>query len=346
MEKWYNNHVIDTLPIISSRIRLARNLSSYAFPLLIKESDAKAMMEQAANALYNCPLPSEKNFQFIILSNISEIDKRVLFEQHNISHEMLKSDKICGLLKHDNESLNIMLNEEDHIRIQSIAPSDEIETAWNQADAIDNVFEQTLDYAFKKQLGYLTACPTNTGTGLRASFMVHVPMLEKSGQLKNIVPALSKFGMTVRGLYGEGTEPLGSIYQISNQLTLGKSEQEIIEALKNVTQQIIDSENSLLYKTIKNDRIAFEDGIYRSLGVLANCRKISAKEAMTLLSNVRIGYQTGILTLRKPKDTIYKIMMNIQPGNLSMPSGIWLSELDRDIERATYLRSVFNLISI
>ncbi len=345
MDKWYESPKADNSPIISSRIRLARNFKQYPFPLMLAENDALKIMDETVKSLINEENQYEdttKGLKFVRLDNKSLFEKRILLEKHIISPAFIQKNKNIGLITQENEAINIMLNEEDHIRIQSIQPGDEIDKAFEQANYIDDLIERNIEYAFDKNFGYLTACPSNTGTGLRASFMVHLPMLEKSQQLKNIILTLGKFGMTVRGIYGEGTESFGSIYQISNQLTLGKSEEEILDSLKNVTAQIIGNEKWLLEQSISKDKYEMMDAVYRSYGVLTNCRKITSKVAMGLLSKVRLGYITGLLDVPRPTINIYNIMMNIQPSNLQKYVQKDLDENERDIFRAEYIRNVFN----
>lgn len=338
MEKWYEKRGIDDTPIISSRIRLARNVSKYPFPAMLSDNDANSMIQEVLAAVKEHPNPLTTESALLMAADISSVDKQVLAEQHILSPALLKSAKVAAVLKHDNDSVSVMLNEEDHVRISSVTPGDEIDSAWHVANMLDDAIEQSVSYAFDRNYGYLTSCPTNTGTGLRASFMVHLPMLERTGQLKNLIPALSKFGMTVRGHYGEGTEPMGSIYQISNQVTLGKSESEIISALKNVAKQVTDNESSLLEMAMKADRTQLEDSVYRSFGVLSHCRTLSAKEAMGLLSNVRLGFMTGLLQENKPAWTIYAIMMNCQPGSLAKAYGVEPRAAEMDVMRAEYVR--------
>ncbi len=334
--KWYASPETDATPVVSARIRLARNVQRYCFPDRLKTEDATTMMNDVALAVANAS-PQGNQFELLFLNNCAPLDKRVMLERHLLSKELFESNRNTGLLKHAGEGLCVMLNEEDHIRIQSIMPGGAIDEAFDMANQLDDAIEQSVEYAFQRDFGYLTACPTNTGTGLRASFMVHLPMLERSGHLKNIIPALSKFGMTVRGIYGEGTEPVGGMYQISNQLTLGKSETEIIEALKNVTRQIIEQETQLMTTAMNRDKWGLEDSVHRSLGVLLHCRKISSKEAMVLLSNLRLGILTGVIE-QKPEKSIYSIMMGIQPGALAKAYDMAMDEQQRDICRASVIR--------
>jgi len=333
MVNWYESKETDLSPIISSRVRLARNLAGYPFSARIAEGEAAAMINEVKNAA--------PDFPFIELSKESRAEQMSMVENHDISPEILSigSKRPVGLLKGTTPGTGIMLGEEDHIRIQAITPGADLENAYNIATKIDDYLEISLKYAYHKDFGYLTSCPTNTGTGLRASFMVHIPLLEKSGNLQRIVTGLSKIGMTVRGLYGEGSKPFGSIYQLSNQVTLGKSEEEIINALNQTSEQLQESEHTLLKNAFTNNPTEMEDMIFRALGLLTHARKLTLNEAMENLSIIRVGLLSGILG--KLDSPIYSIMMNIEPGNLQKRAGGHLSESDIRIERAKYLREVF-----
>jgi len=335
MNAWYTNTVVDATPVISSRVRLARNLKKYPFLSVIGEDQSKALIQEAENALGS-------QFISIPFEEISDMEKRMFLERHVISPEFLKIHKPRGLMLQGGEQICVMVNEEDHIRIQTIYAGDSIDAAWDTANKVDDLLEESVQYAFDKDYGYLTSCPTNTGTGLRASFMIHLPMTERTGNIRNLLPAVSKFGMALRGIYGEGTEPLGHIYQVSNQVTMGKSEDEIISSLKTIAGQIIENENRLRENAMAHVKIDMEDKFFRAYGTLTHARKLSAKEAMELLSMVRLGYLTQALTAPKPSKTLYEIMMSIQPGGLQAEAGRELSENERDVFRASYLRDIFS----
>lgn len=335
MNKWYDDPNLDYSIFISSRVRLARNLNEYPFSIALNQNYTHDIMNKTVSAMRD----SRGDFKFIDANDISDIERLANFEQHNISQYFLQDKNPRGFLINDDESLSIMINEEDHIRIQSICSGDNIYKAFELSDGIDDILSEKLNFAFDSDFGYLTSCPTNVGTGLRASFMLHLPMLEKTSQLKNLIQIISKFGMTVRGIHGEGTQPMGSIYQISNQVTLGQTEHDIIKNLRNVTQQIIDQENKLRENVIKEKKLEFEDKIFRSFGVLTNCKKINTQEAMGLLSDIKLGYCLGF-DVPKFKYNIYKIMMNIQPGLLQKNFGRRLDEKERDIARADYIKKI------
>lgn len=339
--KWYKSDETEKGIIISSRIRLARNFKKYPFSIAIKDEDAVKIINDSINVIQGDKNIYKDRFKYLDLETQSELQKRSLLERHVLSPYLVLSQQKSGVLLRDDESVSLMLNEEDHIRIQAIKAGNNLKGAYEQADELDNLVEENVEYAFDKDFGYLTSCPTNTGTGLRASFMLHLPTLEKIGHIKTLTQTLGNFGMTVRGIYGEGTESLGSIYQISNQRTMGKSEQEIIETLENITSQIIEKETNIFNTILETRKNEIEDSVYRAYGILKNCRMISAKEAMKLLSDIRIGFIYDLLKVDKPNENIYNIMMNIQIGTLQMYAGKDLNEKERDEIRAEYLRGVF-----
>ncbi len=339
MGKWYEQKPEQEGIVISSRIRLARNLKKYPFSNGLTTEESQRLIQEVKAAMLNDKTAISQQLDFIELSYKSGLDKLAMMERHMISPELLKKSVPTGVFIHQDESMSIMINEEDHLRLQSVTPGMDIEKAWDLADKIDDVLEETLEYAFDEKYGYLTCCPTNVGTGLRASFMVHIPALEVTGQLRHIVQAISKLGMTVRGMYGEGTEAQGSLYQISNQITLGQSEEQTIQNLKNITNQIIEQEIRIREKFLKEQPIQLEDEIYRAYGTLSHARIISAKEAMKLLSYVRIGYGLGILKKKAPEEGIFQLMMYTQPGNLQKRIGKEVGSSGRDAARATFIRS-------
>jgi len=342
MEKWHDDPKLDGHIIISCRCRLARNIKKYPFTTALNAETASAVVKEAVGALKNDRNPLSACFEYIDVANSSPLERQALVNRHAASPEFIKKDGPKGLLVKVDESCSVMINEEDHIRIQSIYPGDDIDAAWDMTDKLDDLIEESVEYAFDGDYGYLTSCPTNTGTGLRASFMVHIPLLERMGQFRQIVQTIGKFGMTARGIYGEGTEPMGSIYQISNQVTIGKSEREIIKSLQGVTNRIIEQETKLRDNIVRSNIADISDVAYRAYGILSNCRKISGKEAIKLLSDVRLGYMTGILDKKRPKKNIYSIIMNIQPGLLQYVHGHEIPEEKRDILRADYIRDNFS----
>jgi len=342
--KWYTDPKTEHAVIISSRVRLARNLSKYAFSSLLGEQGCREMIRDTVASIKNERTPLSTLFEYIDINSALTLDVQSMLERHILSPLLVNSSGPRGVLIKDDESVCIMLGEEDHIRIQTIFAGDDIDSAWDVADKVDNLIEETLEYAFDKDFGYLTSCPTNVGTGLRASYMLHLPLLERMGQIKNLIQTLGKFGMAIRGIFGEGSESQGSIYQVSNQLTLGKSEQEIISALRNVTSQIIDAENSMRQKLAHFQQSGIEDRVYRSYGILANCRRLAVNEAMSLLSDVRLGHALGIFKNPPLSLGTFNIMMNIRPASLQKEAGKELSDEEALIKRAEYVRGVVNSV--
>ncbi len=325
--------------IISSRIRLARNFKKYPFPNRLSSNQACSMIQEARKAIVESPTVIAQEFDYIDLEQKSSLEKLVMMEKHLISPELVKKTNPTAVLVNKDESISIMVNEEDHLRIQGIQLGSNIDKTWEVTSRIDDLLEESIEYAFHEKYGYLTSCPTNVGTGLRASYMLHVPILEATGQLKMIVQAIGKFGFTIRGMYGEGTETQGSLYQISNQITLGQSEKEIIDTLKTVTTQIVQQEKNLREKIVKENRLQIEDQIYRSYGTLKYARQLSSKEAMKLLSDVKVGFELGMLEKERKVDNIYDLMVYTQPANLQKQIGRNISVEERDEERARYIRN-------
>lgn len=339
MIKWYEEENDNFNGVImSSRIRLARNLANYSFPNRLDKEKAFEMIEEIENAISsNEELKNKLTFTY--MKDVNQIDKVAMMERHVISPLFINMTIPTFLILSKDESTSIMINEEDHIRIQSMNTGMNLTKALENANKIDDIIEENVTYAFNDKLGYLTACPTNVGTGLRASYMLHVPALESTGQLQFILEAIGKFGLTVRGIHGEGSESQGSVFQISNQITLGLNEQEIIDNLTSVTKQIVDQEIVLRDKLLKENRLKFEDAVYRSYGLLSNARILSSKEAMTLLSDMKLGFELGLIKSKENKNiNIFELMTCIQPANLQKIEHKNLSIEERDIARANYIR--------
>jgi protein arginine kinase len=341
MEKWYQK--ADSIypgVIISSRVRLARNLKKYPFPSRLNSENAKELVDEIGNVFKNEAV-LDTNFTMLHMNNVPSIDKVAMMEQHTISPMFINTQIPNAVLLSEDDSVSIMINEEDHLRIQAMSYGADLLSAFNKANTLDDFIEKSVDFAFDHELGYLTSCPTNIGTGLRASYMLHVPALEATGQLRIILDAIGKFGITFRGIYGESSEPIGSVFQVSNQVTLGFSEKEIIDNLNSVTMQIVDQELAVREKLMTEKRLQFEDSIYRSYGILKHARILSSKEAMTLLSDIKLGIELGLLkTSNHGGINIFNLMTSIQPGNLQKLEKKSLDVTQRDIARANYIRAM------
>lgn len=314
--------------VLSSRVRLARNIEKIPYGSKMTEENRSQVIEMCKSAL--------PDMKFIDLSNMSQLERLALSECHLISPEIAASSDKCGILTNEPCNLCIMLCEEDHIRIQAMCEGLDLERCLNEAYKIDDKLDSTLPIAFDAKFGYLTCCPTNTGTGLRASVMVHLPALTESGNIDALVRSLTKHGITVRGIYGEGSAALGNIYQISNQVTMGISEEETIEKLNQVINEIIQKEREVGQQLYAANRYRLEDRIMRGKGILENSRIMTSKEAMNLLSDVRWGINLGIIqdiNLETLADAMYKTL----PANIAKTYNLTNAD-ERDLKRSEVLR--------
>ncbi len=294
MENWISSNSINNGIVISSRIRLARNLSNVKFPHRLDIEDAKDIIKKVENVFYKDEFNTER-YKTKELWNRTEEENIIDFEKHIISKKLLNNSSKAAYIVNKDETVSIMINEEDHIRIQCITAGFNLEKAYDMADKIDDLLESGLDYAFHEKIGYITACPTNCGTGIRASVMLHLPALTIKNELSKVVNSVSKLGMTIRGLFGEGSNAMGHLYQLSNQVTIGIEEKEIIKNLSNVVKQVIYLEKSKRNEMNSTIKYQFEDKIFRALGALKYSRMITYKEAINHLSYVRLGIEMGII---------------------------------------------------
>ncbi len=278
--------------VISSRLRIARNLSDLCFPHWCTEKKLRSIEETVIDKITNSQ--KIKNIDVYDLNELDEDESKILMERNLISAEFLK-DRGRILIISKDKPFSIILNEEDHIRMQVFSCGIELKRTWELIDEMDDEISELLPIAFHKRYGYLTSCPTNTGTGLRASIMIHLPSLVYTKKISSALKAANQFGLVVRGFHGEGTKALGNMYQISNQMCLGRSEQEIIENLCVVGKSLIEYEEKSREVIMKNSRYEIEDIIFRSLGTLKSCRIISTKESFELLSNIRLGISLGLI---------------------------------------------------
>ncbi|MCR4692412.1 MAG: protein arginine kinase [Firmicutes bacterium] len=329
---WYKESKDDDI-IISTRIRLARNLEKYPFPETISASLKDKVTEEVKSAVLDSNSTLSKEFKFIKMSDLKPYEREELAERHLISNEMKKSND-GGVFLSNDENMSIMLMEEDHIRLQVILGGAKLKKAWELANRIDDVLEENLTYAFSEKFGYLTACPTNTGTGMRASVMMHLPALTLTGNINKIISSASALGLTVRGLYGEGSKAYGNLYQISNQITLGVSEEEIIEKLENISSQIEKHEKESREAIKNNDSVS--DKLWRSYGTLKFARNISSSEAKALISDVILGENMGIIDIKGKKSKI-ELMIESEPALIMQ--GKNLTPEERDKKRADFLRT-------
>lgn len=324
---------------MSTRIRLARNLKKYPFPCKLGVKEKKEINKIVTDVLVNGNSALSNRFKIINLDKLNEIEAVSLVERHLVSPNFISNKETGRLLLLDDETVSIMLNEEDHIRIQVMKEGFDLSGSYDLADKIDSLLGENLSYAFNDKLGYLTQCPTNLGTGLRASVMLHLPALQKNGYINRISSDLSKLGLTLRGFYGEGTQAVGSIYQISNQVTLGLSEKDAINNLKNVTLQLIEQEKAARNMISKDIKVL--DNIGRSLGILLNSRILSNEEFMDLISNVRLGISIGEIS-NIGYDVINSLIINVQPATLMKNEGKEMTPSQRDEIRSKILRETLS----
>ncbi len=321
--------------VLTSRVRLARNLSGHRFPGWSEESGRKAVLEEVGPVVQALPEMSEGFFAE--LNELEARDKHFLVERHLISRELAARSSGCAAAVNRRQSLSVMVNEEDHLRLQSIQPGLNLRAAHAAADAVDTALEATLPWAFDPSLGYLTACPSNLGTGMRASAMLHLPALVLSGEIGRVVHAANKIGLAVRGFYGEGTESLGNLYQVSNQSTLGDPEEAILARIHKVIERIIENEKNARLKLLDENPSTVRDQVGRAYAILRHGYIIPSKEALNLVSMLRLGMDLGLL----PPDEhglIDTLLMDIQPAHLQFAAKSKLGAEERDILRAEILR--------
>ncbi len=328
--------------VMSSRVRLARNLKEAAFPGWAKKPERLRVLELIRPAVEALP---EMNGAFSgTMDALSTLDKQLLVERHLISREHAAKSAGSGLVLNRDETFCFMINEEDHLRMQALRPGLQLRQAWSALDQADSALEQKLEYAFSPELGYLTACPTNIGTGIRVSAMLHLPGLVLAEQINPIIQSVNKLGLAVRGLYGEGTEALGNVFQVSNQMTLGESETAIVERLEKVLAQIIEHEENARATLLEKKAKVVYNHIGRAYGILANAHSISSKETMNLLSLMRLGIDVGLFpgVDRSPVDELFILT---QPAHLQKQHSEKLSAEERDLLRADMVRERLREVS-
>lgn len=335
MKKWYEQNGEQGDVIVSTRVRLARNLRGYPFPAKLDLDGRQTVNELVRNAVQNGNSAIRDRFQYIEMEKLTEPEAVSLVERHLISPEFASEREGRALLLMDDESVSIMINEEDHVRLQVMQQGLSLSQAYEMADKLDTLLDESLSFAFDDRLGFLTQCPTNLGTGMRASLMLHLPALQESGAMNRIAMNLSKLGLTIRGIYGEGTSPKGAMYQLSNQVTLGLSEQAAIDNLKDIAMQLVAQERSARDSMARH--IETLDAVGRSMGILQNARILTNDEFMKLISNVRLGIGMGVIK-DVSFDTINALTIEAQPATLMKEAGKTLTPAERDERRAQLVK--------
>jgi protein arginine kinase len=328
--------------VLSSRVRLARNLKAFAFPGWAKKTERIKALDLIRPAVESLPSMADRFSES--MENLSVLDKNILVERHLISREHAAKNAGSGLVVNRDESLCVMINEEDHLRMQALRPGLQMKQAWQAIDQVDSKLERKLEYAFSPELGYLTACPTNVGTGIRVSAMLHLPGLVLAEQINQIIQAVNKLGLAVRGLYGEGTEALGNVFQVSNQMTLGETETDIVERLNKVLAQIIEHEENARSLLLEKKPKAVYNHIGRAYGILANAHSISSKETLNLLSLMRLGVDLALFP-DLDRWRVDELFVTTQPAHLQKLHAEKLSAEERDLLRADMLRERLREVS-
>lgn len=321
--------------VMSSRVRLARNLRDASFPGWAKKPERVKILETVLPAISALPEMTDSFAE--AMDNLTALDKQILVERHLISREHAAKNVGSGIVLNREESFCVMINEEDHLRMQALRPGFQIREAWNAIDRLDSALEKKLNYAFDNELGYLTACPTNLGTGIRVSAMLHLPGLVLAEQINPIIQSVNKLGLAVRGLYGEGTEALGNVFQVSNQMTLGETETAIVERLEKVLSQIIEHEENARQSLLEKKPKTVFNHIGRAYGILANAHSISSKETMNLLSLLRLGIDLNLF-LGTSRALVDELFLVTQPAHLQKQISDKLSAEERDLLRADMVR--------
>jgi protein arginine kinase len=340
MAEWIKAHGQDNDIVISSRIRLARNISNKLMPTKLNKEQAQEIIDLVYDSLKNSNASISHEFELIQMDQTSPLEKQVLVEKHLISPDLSKGTMGAVLIQ-KGEQVSIMINEEDHLRIQCIMPGFQLNKVWNMANKMDDLLEEIIPFSFHEKWGYLTACPTNIGTGMRASVMVHLPCLVLTGQINSLMQTIAKFGLTIRGIYGEGTEFLGDLFQISNQVTLGSTEEDIINNIHSVAKEIIKRERQIRANMKEYNPLNLQDKIYRAYGILKNARILSSEESMKLLSYVRLGIDLEYIE-DISIDVVNHLMINTQAGMLQKKFNKSMDEKERDFIRTEYIREKIN----
>lgn len=347
--RWMDDRAPQTDVVVSSRIRLARSLVGFPFPHRLSPEKAEEVVHAVRLAVDDEGVRSAAGLlEVASLAELAPVERRILVEKHLASPAVLEEGKEQGraVVLSEDETVSIMVNEEDHLRLQVILPGLQLDAAWRLADRVDDALEKTLDYGYDENLGYLTACPTNVGTGMRASVMLHLPALVITRQVREVLNVVSKLGMTVRGLYGEGTEATGYLFQFSNQITLGYTEEEIIKNLVAVTEKVVEQERAARRLLLKEGGIALEDRAWRSLGVLSHARMLSSEDALRLISDVRLGVDLGVIK-NLPIRVLNELMILIRQAYIIKAGGeSRLTPGQRDELRAKMVRQRLEKLKI
>lgn len=338
MLKWFEQIEQEHPGIISSRVRLVRNWNQYPFPSKLDSAHAKEMIGKLEKGLSQLGEFDGRNYEYARLQELSELDRKALRERQIFNLAAVSQETPGGVLVSHEEDVSIILNGTDHIRLQMLSLGLHLDDLWRQADQIDDYMNQRFSYAYDDKYGYLTSFPTNVGTGLRASVILHLPMLSMGKQFGGLVTEMGRFGAVIKGAFGEGNENYGALFRVSNQKTLGLSEKEIIDMVTRVATQLWSQEKQVRSMALEKHRLSCADEAYKSYGILKYARRLSFKDAMTFLSQLMLGLAEGVLKASEPC-SVYRLMLGVQPANLQKLSDRPLGKAELEVARASYLRS-------
>lgn len=338
MLKWYEQVEQGNSNIVCSKVRLARNWSEYVFPSRLSQEESKELLARLKEGLKGLGEAQGREYESACLEDLSELDRRALKERQILNSSILERKAPMSILITREEDLSIVLNGTDHIRIQALSAGLHVAEALKASNEIDDYVNARFSYAFDEKYGYLTAFPTNVGTGMRATVVVHLPSLSLGKKFPAMLNDMGRFGVSIRGVYGEGRENYGALYEISNQKTLGRTEEEFAGLVAKVAMQLNEQENQIRELSLKGHRLEREDEVYKSYGVLKYARRMSMKDAMTLLSQLMTGAVDGLIKPKEPCPA-FRLMLGIQTANLQKLSDRPLDKEELDMARAAYLRS-------
>jgi len=321
--------------VVSSRVRLARNLNRFPFLTLASPAVRTEIERHVGPRLAEGKWP--RPLDYWPLEKLSPLDRAFLVERHLISREHAQAEGDRGVAFSADEAVSIMVNEEDHLRLQVLRSGFQLDEAFEEIDRLDTTLEESLNFAFSPRFGYLTACPTNVGTGMRISVLLHLPAVVLAKQVDKVLQSLQRLNYVVRGLYGEGTSPLGDFYQVSNQVTLGKSERDLVGEMKRVVPEILKFERQWRRKLLEVERRRLEDRVWRAWGILRNARRMTSEEAIELLSALRLGVDLELIRGISVR-TIHEMFLFIQPAHLQKLERRVLEAEERDAVRADFVR--------
>lgn len=325
--------------VISSRVRLARNVAGIPFPHLMDTGQAERVIGLVMDVLTSGQgrEAATSDLHLVRLSDLGNLQRAVLVEKHLISPQHAANPLGAVAIRGD-QAVSVMINEEDHLRIQVLHPALQLEKALELCTSVDDAFEEQIDYAWDHRLGYLTSCPTNTGTGMRASVMLHLPGLVITNQARRLAGLINKLNCVVRGMYGEGTEAAGNVFQVSNQITMGQTEEEVLSGLQSLTARLVTEERSARHGLLQEMRPQLEDRVWRAWGILTSARVLNSREAMQLISDLKLGVDLRLID-RVESSLVNSMVFTIRPAYLQILAGEELSPDDRDVRRATLVRS-------